>query len=179
MLDILGQMSKRQAIFAIFVLFVFGTSAFEIVSEFASGETVSEMADDLGRFSLSLAVLLVFSYEYRAQQNALIQLRHQLRKSHGGLSRLEPQSVKIANQYRNVMQRQFDAWQLTKSEQDVVILMLKGLSFREIAQLRDTREKTVRQQASTVYRKADVTSRNELAAWFFEDLLEPSPSLEA
>ena len=92
----------------------------------------------------------------------------------GGLSRLEPQAKKIGNQYRNAMQRQFDDWQLTESEQDVVILMLKGLTFREIAQLRETREKTVRQQASTVYRKANVMSRNELAAWFFEDLLEPN-----
>jgi DNA-binding NarL/FixJ family response regulator len=74
------------------------------------------------------------------------------------------------------MQKQFDAWQLTASEQDVVLGLLKGLSFREIAELRETREKTVRQQASSVYRKAGVTSRNELAAWFFEDLLEP-PSL--
>jgi DNA-binding CsgD family transcriptional regulator len=33
----------------------------------------------------------------------------------------------------------------------------------------------VRQQASSVYRKAGVSSRNELAAWFFEDMLEPPP----
>ena len=71
------------------------------------------------------------------------------------------------------MQRQFEAWQLTESEQDVVILMLKGLSFREVAELRETREKTVRQQASTIYRKAGVGGRNELAAWFLEDLLVP------
>lgn len=57
--------------------------------------------------------------------------------------------------------------------QDVVIGMLKGLSFREIAELRDTREKTVRQQASSVYRKAGVSGRNELTAWFFEDMLDP------
>ena len=56
-----------------------------------------------------------------------------------------------------------------------MIMMLKGLSFREIAELRETREKTVRQQASSVYRKSGVTSRNELAAWFFEDLLGPPP----
>ena len=53
--------------------------------------------------------------------------------------------------------------------------MLKGLSFREIAELRETREKTVRQQASSVYRKAGVAGRNELAAWFFEDMLESAP----
>ena len=73
------------------------------------------------------------------------------------------------------MQKQFDAWQLTTSERDIVLGLLKGLSFREIAQLRDTREKTVRQQASSVYRETRVANRNELAAWFFEDMLEPPP----
>ncbi|MEO0548042.1 MAG: LuxR C-terminal-related transcriptional regulator [Pseudomonadota bacterium] len=173
MLDSLTRLPKRQTIFTISVLIVFGTSAFEIASEFAAGETLSEMADDLVRFGLSATVLSVFACEYWAQQRALGELRIQLDEFKGGLSRLDPRTNEIANQYRAVMQRQFDAWRLTESEQDVVILMLKGLSFREIATLRETREKTVRQQASTVYRKADVSSRNELAAWFFEDLLVP------
>ncbi|MEM7170310.1 MAG: hypothetical protein AAF530_09065 [Pseudomonadota bacterium] len=72
-----------------------------------------------------------------------------------------------------MLQKQFDAWHLTASEQDIVICMLKRLPFREIAELRQTREKTVRQQASSVYRKAGLTSRHELAAWFFEGILEP------
>lgn len=176
MLDSISQTPKRQTIFAIFVIFIFGTSALEVVSEFAAGEALSEMADDLSRLALSTVVLLIFAYEYRQQQKALHRLRQQLSVSNGGLSRLEPDAARIGNEYRNVMQHQFDVWQLTESEQEVVILMLKGLSFREIAQLRETREKTVRQQASNVYRKADVASRNELAAWFFEDLLEPEQS---
>lgn len=175
----LALMPKRQIIFAGFVVFVFGTSSFEIISEFVAGETFSEMADDLGRFGLSLAVLLIASYEYLAQKKALRELRQQLTTSRGRLASLEPKTVEIANQYRAVMQRQFDAWQLTESEQDVVVLMLKGLSFREIAQLRVTQEKTVRQQASAVYRKAGVASRNELAAWFFEDLLDPDGDAHA
>ena len=169
----LSQLPGRQTIFAIFVFFVFGTSAIEIGSEFAAGETFSEMADDLMRFILSAIVLGVFAYEYRAQQKELRKLSKQLSGFSGGLSRLEPKTERIASQYRSVMQRQFEAWQLTESEQDVVILMLKGLSLREVAELRETREKTVRQQASTIYRKAGVGGRNELAAWFLEDLLVP------
>ncbi|MBG6159938.1 hypothetical protein IWQ52_006026 [Labrenzia sp. EL_159] len=34
----------------------------------------------------------------------------------------------------------------------------------------------MRKQASAVYRKAGVSSRNELTAWFFEDMLEPLPT---
>ncbi|MEM7044733.1 MAG: LuxR C-terminal-related transcriptional regulator [Pseudomonadota bacterium] len=176
MFDAIGQIPYRQTAFAIFVLFVFGTSTVEIASEFADGETLDSMGDDLSRFTLSVMMLAVFIHEFFAQRRALRDLRGQLNKARGRLAQIDTQSQQIANQYRAVMQKQFDAWQLTASEQDVVIGLLKGLSFREIAELRETREKTVRQQASSVYRKAGVASRNELAAWFFEDLLEP-PSI--
>ena len=50
-------------------------------------------------------------------------------------------------------------------------MLLKGLSLKEIASLRDTREKTVRQQASTIYGKSGLEGRHALAAWFLEDFL--------
>lgn len=68
---------------------------------------------------------------------------------------------------------QFSRWELTPAEKEVALLLLKGLSTREIAGLRDTREATVRQQAQTVYRKAGLEGRAELAAFFLEDLLAP------
>lgn len=175
MLDAIREMPYRQTLFVAFVLFVLGTGVAEIVSEFVDGETLNSMADDVIRVILSGLVLVWFVIEYRSQQQALGQLRDELNSGRGRLAQLDGQSQKLASQYRAVMQKQFLAWGLTASEQDVVVLMLKGLSFREIAELRDTREKTVRQQASSVYRKAGVTSRNELAAWFFEDMLESAP----
>ncbi len=176
MFDAMAQIPYRRTVFVVFVLFIFGTSTSEIVSEFAAGETLGSMGDDLSRFALSAFVLFLFIYEYFAQRRALGELREQLSKTRGQLAQLDTNSQKLANQYRAVMQKQFDAWHLTTSEQDVVLGLLKGLSFREIAELRETREKTVRQQASSAYRKAGVASRNELAAWFFEDMLEP-PSI--
>ena len=173
MFDAIGQTPGRRLVFAVFVLFVFGISAVEIFGEFADGETLGSMADDLSRFAFSAILLAFFVFEYVAQQRALGDLRVQLKQVRGRLAQVDPRSQKLASQYRAVMQKQFDDWLLTTSEQDVVILMLKGLSFREIASLRETQEKTVRQQASSVYRKAGVTSRHELAAWFFEDMLEP------
>jgi DNA-binding CsgD family transcriptional regulator len=69
-----------------------------------------------------------------------------------------------------VVKEQFEAWGLTQTEKEVAMLMLKGLSFKEIAAVRDTLEKTVRQQASAIYRKAGVSGRHAFAAWFIEDL---------
>lgn len=68
---------------------------------------------------------------------------------------------------------QLEKWKLTKSEKDVAFLLLKGLSSKEIAEIRDTAEKTVRVQATAIYAKAGMSSRSELSAFFLEDLLVP------
>ncbi len=71
------------------------------------------------------------------------------------------------------IRNQFNAWRLTEGEADIAVLMLKGLSHKEIARLRDSGEATVRQQAAAIYRKSGLSSRAELAAFFLEDLLAP------
>jgi DNA-binding CsgD family transcriptional regulator len=73
---------------------------------------------------------------------------------------------------------QFDRWQLTAAEREVGLLMLKGLSHREVAEIRKTSEATVRQQALMVYRKSGLANRSELSAFFLEDLLLPRTSIE-
>jgi DNA-binding NarL/FixJ family response regulator len=55
----------------------------------------------------------------------------------------------------------------------VASLLLKGLSHKEIAEVRRVSEATARQQARAVYKKAGLSGRNELAAFFLEDLLLP------
>ncbi len=69
---------------------------------------------------------------------------------------------------------QFDRWEFSPAERDIGLLLLKGLSHKEIAQIRKVSEATVRQQAQRLYRKANIGSRNDLAAFFLEDLLLPS-----
>jgi DNA-binding CsgD family transcriptional regulator/outer membrane murein-binding lipoprotein Lpp len=68
---------------------------------------------------------------------------------------------------------QFVRWQLSPAETEIALLLLKGLSHKEIAQIRSVSETTVRQQARSLYRKAGLGGRNDLAAFFLEDLLGP------
>jgi DNA-binding CsgD family transcriptional regulator len=69
--------------------------------------------------------------------------------------------------------RQFERWGLSEAEREVGFLLLKGLSLKEAADVRGTSERTVRQQAQAIYRKAGLGGRAELAAFFLEDLLAP------
>lgn len=71
---------------------------------------------------------------------------------------------------------QFQAWQLSEAEAQIGLLLLKGLSLKEIAAVRGTGERTVREQARAIYRKAGLAGRSELSAFFLEDLLLPAPA---
>lgn len=73
--------------------------------------------------------------------------------------------------------RQFDAWSLTPAEKQTALLLLKGFSHKEVAQLTGRSERTARQHAVAVYRKSGLAGRAELAAFFFEDMLLPSSAI--
>ncbi len=67
--------------------------------------------------------------------------------------------------------RQFERWGLSPAEREIGHLLLKGLALKELAEVRGTSERTVRQQAQAIYRKGGLAGRAELAAYFLEDLL--------
>ena len=69
-------------------------------------------------------------------------------------------------------EKEFDSWGLSSAEREIALLMLKGLRLKEIASARGTSERTVRQQAQAVYKKAGLDGRADLAAYFIEDFLQ-------
>lgn len=72
------------------------------------------------------------------------------------------------------MESQFQQWDMTDAEKDVGLLILKGLSHKEIATLRGTSEATVRQQAQSIYRKSKMPGKTAFSAYFLEDLFAPA-----
>lgn len=71
---------------------------------------------------------------------------------------------------------QFVAWELTDAERDVARRLLRGHSHKHIARATDRSERTVRQHAASVYRKAGLSGRAELSAFFLDGLLHPVPN---
>ena len=74
--------------------------------------------------------------------------------------------------------RQLSQWMMTPAEKEVALLLLKGLSLKEIAAIRGVGEKTVRTQSLAVYAKSNLSGRAELSAFFLEDLLLPVSSVQ-
>mgnify|MGYP003637739785 FL=1 len=60
--------------------------------------------------------------------------------------------------------KQFRTWRLTKAEAEIGLLILKGLSHKEIAKVRQTSERTIREQARALYKKSGLAGRAELSA---------------
>jgi DNA-binding CsgD family transcriptional regulator len=68
---------------------------------------------------------------------------------------------------------QFRDWELTPTEREVALLLLKGHSHKRIADITGRRERTVRQHSVVIYQKAGLSGRAGLAAFFLEDLMLP------
>ncbi len=70
-----------------------------------------------------------------------------------------------------MIDQQLSSWGLSPSEREVAFFLLKGMSLKEIATLRNTTEKTARVQSTAIYAKSGLHGRSELSAFFLEDLL--------
>ena len=79
----------------------------------------------------------------------------------------------LLNGLGEAIDRQFLSWKLTAAEREVGLLILKGMSLKEIAAMRVTSERTIRAQARSIYAKAGLSGRAALSAFFLEDLLAP------
>lgn len=107
----------------------------------------------------------------RRRTRELEQLKKNLASSDQQLAHITHEMKAARRRYGEVIHQQFDQWQLTDSEQQVAMLLLKGLGFKEIAAVRSTKHKTVRQQASTIYAKSALEGRHAFSAWFLEDFI--------
>lgn len=120
--------------------------------------------------SAGVVVLFMISRRQREETVALIR-DLEIARAQGHRWRSEART--LLNGLGEAIDSQFSQWNLTEAERAVALLLLKGLSLKEIASLRATTERTIRAQAHALYAKAGVTGRASLSAFFLEDLLAP------
>jgi DNA-binding CsgD family transcriptional regulator len=111
---------------------------------------------------------------YFQVRRSLSEVRRSLAGANSEAALWRERHAQLVNGLSRAIEQQLEAWNLTTSEKEVAFLLLKGLSFKEIAPVRGTSERTVRQQALAVYAKSGLAGRAELAAFFLEDLLVPA-----
>lgn len=120
----------------------------------------------------SIGVVLLFLASRRQREETLTLIRDlEVARAQGQRWRSEARSY--LNGLGEAIETQFSRWNFTEAEREVALLLLKGLSLKEIAAVRSTTERTIRAQAHALYAKAGLTGRASLAAFFLEDLLAP------
>jgi DNA-binding CsgD family transcriptional regulator len=164
------QISRETVLVAVLGLVVVA-SGLDLYTDTFHGASISHIAKEAAVVLLAASLIIWILIEQRQQSIQIAKLKQELAQTgdrHAGMSDYVQD---MRRQLSDVVSKQFNDWQLTTSEKEVGWLLLKGLSLKEIAVLRNTLEKTVRQQASSIYRKAGLNGRHAFAAWFIEDLL--------
>jgi len=109
----------------------------------------------------------------RAVEKEALSLAEQLAATRVEANRWQTEARDLVKGLAAALDQQFDRWNLTPAEKEVALLLLKGLSHKDIAEIRSVTEATARQQARAVYKKGGLSGRHDLAAFFLEDLMLP------
>ena len=146
----------------------------DIANDYQEGVALRHLLIEVLILILSLSGVVYFGrFYFLMTQSKLNLLEQDLIKTQEEAQQWREANRELISGLSLQIQKQFDSWGLTKAETEVGMLMLKGLSHIEIAQLRNASERTIRDQARAVYRKSGMAGRSELSAFFLEDLLPP------
>jgi DNA-binding CsgD family transcriptional regulator len=147
--------------------------AADFIGDVARGESALHLAGMAIGTVLSVIGLVLMLRMLAAARARSRELQVALDHTREDSIRWREQTAQILKGIGELIDRQFAEWGLTPSEREIALLLLKGLSLKSIAEARNASEPTVRQQAQSVYRKAELAGRAELSAFFLEDLLLP------
>ena len=139
----------------------------EFISNESTGHLIYEMIIAVTASALAFTLLKNLQETKSELRVTRIELEDKLKENEQWRSDYN----RILKGVSSAIQDQFDGCNLTPAEKDVGLLLLKGLSYKEIAEVRQTSEKTVRQQASVIYQKSLLPGRAELSAYFLDDFL--------
>ncbi len=174
--------SERRLLIGVLLTFV-GVALFaaiDVSADLQEGTALGHVAAEGG---ILLVALLGSSFmarrlaltlrRARAVQAEALALAEQLDATRAEANRWRSEARDLMKGLAEALDQQFDRWNLTPAEKEVALLLLKGLSHKDIADVRSVTEATARQQARAVYRKGGLSGRHDLAAFFLEDLMPP------
>lgn len=122
--------------------------------------------------SLTFSIVLWRAWNRTTHQLARAEQTIATSKAERDLWRKNAESVLAG--FSSAVERQFEKWGLTPVEREVALLLLKGHGHKQVAAQTGRSERTVRQHAVSVYEKAGLGGRAELAAFFLEGLMLPT-----
>lgn len=161
----------KTILFILILLVAMIFNIMDLINDLAEHESLWHIIEESIVITLAFSLISYLIINLKKQKQDLNKLIHDLKSAKHSLKHSNTVLQRARKEYSEVIHQQFNEWHLSHGQQEIALLLLKGLSFIEIAAIRDTKEKTVRQQASEIYKKAGVAGRHAFSAWFFEDFL--------
>jgi len=165
---------------AILFLGILAFAGLDLITDFRHGTTLFHVLVEGSLFVTSAVGLFLMVFRIARLRGERDAFREEASQLSTRLAATLVDSNRWREEARHLVQglgvaidEQFERWDLSPAEKEVGLLLLKGLSHKDIAHARDVSEATARQQARSVYRKAGLTGRADLSAFFLEDLLVP------
>jgi DNA-binding CsgD family transcriptional regulator len=156
----------------LFVIITFFVGA-DMAADLSAGISFTHLGIETVALMLCLSGVWGAGLQLRRALQRSRDLHHHLEGARQDLDRAREEADSLRAGLSEALDHQFARWDLTAAQREVALLVLKGLSYKEVAELRETAEHTVRNQALAIFRKAGLAGRAEMAAFFIEDLLLP------
>lgn len=143
----------------------------DVINDLKAGGSLIHVGLEICVVGLALAALgWIGIRSFRAMQDRIEVSQQRLQELEGEAARWREQVARLKPNLEDALTKQFKAWKFTEAEEEIARLILKGLSNKEIAEVRASSEKTIKQHTTAIYRKSGLTSRSQIAAFFLEDL---------
>jgi hypothetical protein len=155
--------------FALFTVLI----VIDIAHDLASGIAVYHVLLELLMMLAAAAGAFYFGRWLRVARQVERDLAQDLKKARAETSRWQQEEQYLLNNLRKAINRQFAQWNFSPTDKEIAFCLLKGLSLKEIAKLKDSTFNSIRQQAHVLYQKAGLGGRAQLSAFFLGGLLQP------
>jgi DNA-binding CsgD family transcriptional regulator len=152
---------------------IFALIGTDVVIDYGTGATWTHLVSELVVMGLSGSGGVFMWHRLTQARRRVAVLTGDVATARQEAERWRAEAADLLGGLWAAIDRQFDRWQLTEAEREVALLLLKGLSHKQVAARRDTSERTVRQQAQSVYQKSGLDGRSALAAFFLEGVRRP------
>ncbi len=145
---------------------------FDIIEELSSGLGVKFVILELAICISSFVGFFSMLRKYIKEKDISEGLNEELSKLKSDSEQWKKKVKLISNEFSHALDQQLEEWGLSTTEKEIAVLLMKGMSAKEIAELRSVSEKTVRTHLTSVYKKSKLNNRYELAAYFIDGLVD-------
>lgn len=162
---------KLSILSIVFFALVVLSSVVDIITDIGQGANIKHLVQEAFIAFFALILMVVLFFNTKSEKNKNKQLQKNLAELTEISEQVSKELVSAKKIFGEEINKQFTVWKFTKSECEIALFTIKGFNSKEIAVLRSVSEKTIRNQLTSVYRKAGLNGKHSFIAWFMDGLV--------